>query len=500
MAIDARALLERFRLSPRDLAALRKSAVLRLWLKKSWSAWLLGICYSIFAQWIFPAMLRPVLRVVYPPTKGSGLVRVATFLNNSRVEDPRVDHVLATLSPVLWIFGLSLVMALLEAKVRPAIEAARSKSRTLEHEADAAMDQSPSKSVMLLRNALDYAVDDARAADLRRKMDDLDVRLSRPPTADVTLARPVERPAGREGSPRGAPLDAEGAPFGRPGPNSRTPEAGSGTAAPVQRRIGVRGRYRLEQEIARGGMGVVWRGFDTVLERAVAVKELPATTDPGLRDRFRQEALALARLSHPHVVQVYDFVEEEDERLYMAMELVEGGDLETLMRDRPPSLARALEIGRQVATGLGFAHKRGIVHRDVKPLNILLTKEGLAKVTDFGLARLTEASMHTVEGAVMGSPRYMSPEQAAGKIADARSDVYAFGATLFHLVTGRPPFDGDTASVLAQHITQPPPPPSSINPQIRRELDVLMGRMLAKDPAARPSDLDELAAQLLALR
>lgn len=475
MGLVAPALLDRFRISPRDLAALRKSAVLRLWLKKSWSAWILGICYSIFAQWIFPAMLRPVLRIVYPPTKGSGLARVATFLNNSRVEDPRVDHVLATLSPVLWIFGLSLVMALLEAKVRPAIEAARSKSRTLEHEADAALDQSPSQSVMLLRNALDYAVDDVRAADLRRKMDDLDVRLSRPPAAGATLSRPVEHPAERD--------------------------ARSGPAAPAQtRRIGVRGRYKLEQEIARGGMGVVWRGFDTVLERAVAVKELPATTDPGLRDRFRQEALALARLSHPHVVQVYDFVEEEDERLYMAMELVEGGDLETLIRDRPPSLARALEIGRQVATGLGFAHKRGIVHRDVKPMNILLTKEGLAKVTDFGLARLTEATMHTVEGAVMGSPRYMSPEQAAGKVADARSDVYAFGATLFHLVTGRPPFDGDTASVLAQHITQPPPAPSSINPQIRRELDILMARMLAKDPATRPSDLDELAAQLLALR
>ncbi|HVO29087.1 MAG TPA: hypothetical protein VMV18_00025, partial [bacterium] len=286
MAANVRALVERFRLSPHDLAALRKSAVLSLWLKKTASAWVVGIAYSVFAHWIFPALMRPLLRVVWPPNKGHGLQALQSFLNNSLVEDPRVDHTLGYLAPVVWLLGFSLVVALLEIKVRPAIDAARDRSRTLENEADAKIARNPAESILLLRRAMDFAVDAPREAELRGKLAELDVRLSRDGAGNAPTVPPPSS---------GAAAPAAGATI--------TP---SGVPA---RRIGVRGRYRLDAELARGGMGVVWRAFDTVLERPVAVKELPPTTDPSLKDRFRQEALALARLSHANVVQVYDFVE-----------------------------------------------------------------------------------------------------------------------------------------------------------------------------------------------
>ena len=176
------------------------------------------------------------------------------------------------------------------------------------------------------------------------------------------------------------------------------------------------GRYTLQEELGRGAMGVVYAAMDRVLDRAVAVKEFSPSvvSDPQLMERFEREARSLARLTHPNIVQVYDLLEETD-RLWMVIELVEGGDAATLLSRRgrldPVETAR---IGAQVAEGLAYAHGRGVVHRDVKPANVLLTRDGTAKVADFGIAKMLGSGQETVAGTVFGSPSYMSPEQASG--------------------------------------------------------------------------------------
>lgn len=421
MAVPFGAIRDRLRLSPADLAPLRMPAVALLWLRTAWPAWAFLGAWFVAVRWIVPALLTPLLRIWYPPVRGTGVQFLKSVVNNTTVENPRLLEILDTIGTVLWILGGMVALVLLAAAVKPAVAVARARGMAPEKRPD--------------------------------------------PSLEVT---------GGASAPAGATI-----------------VPGSGAS----RRIGAQGRYRIEAEIGRGGMGVVWRGRDTLLERIVALKELPDTAGVELRERFRHEAKALAKLSHPHVVQVYDLV-EEGPRLFIAMELIDGGDLDGLLRAGPVPLPRALAIARQIASGLAYAHARGVVHRDVKPLNVLLAADGTAKVTDFGLAKLSDATMHTVEGAVLGSPRYMSPEQAAGKVADARSDVYAFGATLFHLLAGRPPFDGDTASVLAQHITQPPPSVRSLAPGVPDELDALVLRLLAKDPGARPAGLDQVADAL----
>jgi hypothetical protein len=267
--------------------------------------------------------------------------------------------------------------------------------------------------------------------------------------------------------------------------------------------IGPNGRYAIGRELARGGMGIVYSATDEVLGRSVAVKELPRflAGDAVLVSRFRQEAKALARLTHPNIVQVYDLLEDGG-CLWMVIELVEGGDVSSILKDRRRlSAADTSRIGVQVAKGLGYAHAKGVVHRDVKPSNILLTKEGACKIADFGIAKLVGSSGHTVAGEVFGSPSYMSPEQVSGKTVDERSDVYSMGATLYEMLAGRPPFVADTdVGTLSQHLTKEAPSLREHADDVPVELDELVRSMLAKDPERRPRDMEETARRLAPFR
>jgi hypothetical protein len=266
------------------------------------------------------------------------------------------------------------------------------------------------------------------------------------------------------------------------------------TAAPA--RPG--GRYAIEAEIGRGGMGVVYRARDTVLDRVVALKELPAALKRSaeLVERFRTEARVLARLTHPGIVQVFDLVEDAG-GMWMALELVTGGSLDAVLERRGAlPEGELLELGAAMAEALAYAHAEGVVHRDFKPHNVLLTAEGRPKVTDFGLAKLAQGPQLTQVGAVLGSPAYMSPEQASGREADARSDMYSFGVTLYQMATGALPFEGDTTSVLIQHITQPPPPPRERVADLPARLDALIVRLLEKDAALRFPDMASVAGAL----
>lgn len=309
-----------------------------------------------------------------------------------------------------------------------------------------------------------------------------------PAQADMTLVRPAV----------GAAANATDATLQRPALSIALPADNGGLL------IGG-GRYRAERLLASGGMGSVHKGFDLKLQREVAIKELDVNLaqDPEQADRFRQEALALASLAHPYIVPVYDLV-EEDNRFWIVMELLSGGDLDQRIEKNPPNVKTATNIIRAIAEGLAFAHNKGIVHRDIKPMNILFNSDGIPKLVDFGIAKLVQSSqsvVHTRDGLSLGSPTYMSPEQAQGKRdIDRRADIYALGITFFKLLTRVVPFTGDVGEVMAQHITQAPPSPRELNPAVSEELEAIVLKMLAKKPEGRYQRLEDFIAALDALK
>lgn len=260
------------------------------------------------------------------------------------------------------------------------------------------------------------------------------------------------------------------------------------------------GRYKLTDRIAIGGMGEVWRARDQVLGRLVAIKILKEeyTGDPGFLQRFRVEARHTALLNHNGIASVFDYGEEAGSA-YLVMELVPGQPLSTIIeRERVLSPDRTLSIISQTAKALAAAHVQGLVHRDVKPGNILMLPDGRVKITDFGIARIADQVPLTATGQVMGTAQYLAPEQATGQQATGSSDIYALGVIGYELLAGRRPFTGESqiAIALAQVNDTPPPLPESIPVPVRS----LIMSMLAKDPADRPSDADALAVAADAIR
>ena len=250
-------------------------------------------------------------------------------------------------------------------------------------------------------------------------------------------------------------------------------------------------RYQLRNQIARGGMTDVFLGHDTLLSRPVAIKRLfpEFATDPSFVERFRREATAAANLSHPNIVAVYDWGSAEG-TYYIVMEYIEGHSLAELLRSGGPlAPERAAEIAMDVAEALGFAHSNGVIHRDVKPSNVLLSPDGQVKVTDFGIAIVAfggAESNLTQTGAVMGTATYFSPEQAQGKSLDHRSDLYSLGIVLYEMLCGRPPFTGDTSVAVAyKHVQQAVPSPSSLGVLLPESLEAIAMKLLAKNPEER---------------
>jgi eukaryotic-like serine/threonine-protein kinase len=263
----------------------------------------------------------------------------------------------------------------------------------------------------------------------------------------------------------------------------------------------ISGRYRLIAPLGEGGMSTLWRAIDEQLDREVAVKVLRPQfgADAGFAARFKQEARAAGGLSHPNIVNVYDYgTDGADGEQYIVMELVEGRDLATILQERGTlSVDDSVRVAIGVASALEVAHRKGIVHRDVKPGNILITDAGDVKVTDFGIARaLSEASM-TVTGTTLGSVHYFSPEQARGDEVTGASDVYALGIVLFEMLTGRRPFTGDTAAAVAlKRLNEDPPTPTSIGHPVAPGLEAIVMRALAREPADRFPDAGALAEAL----
>ena len=276
------------------------------------------------------------------------------------------------------------------------------------------------------------------------------------------------------------------------------------TAEPAAQSYLLNKRYRLLSPLGAGGMAVVYKAQDLALGRLVAVKILrePHTNDPEFLARFQQEARAAANLAHPNIVTVHDFGRDGG-RNYIVMEYIEGKDLKTLIKEGSPFKPdRALDIAIQICAGIGYAHRAGLVHCDVKPQNILVTPDGRVKVTDFGIAKAM-ASIQPGEttDVVWGSPQYYSPEQAAGEAPTPASDVYSIGIVMYEMLAGRLPFVASTQQALAMmHLRDEPPRLTLFNPSLPEALERVVHKVLAKEPSARYRTADQLGRILISYR
>lgn len=264
------------------------------------------------------------------------------------------------------------------------------------------------------------------------------------------------------------------------------------------------GRYRLLTQHGSGGMAVIYQATDLALGRTVAVKILrpSLTNDPEFLKRFRQEARNVANLSHPNIVTVHD-VGQDGNTHYIVMEYIDGQDLKRLIRSEAPfSIDRALGIAIKICAGVGYAHRAGLVHADVKPQNVLVTESNNVKVTDFGIAQALSATQpREKQRVVWGSPHYFSPEQAQGDPPTPASDVYAIGIVMFEMLTGRLPFLGTDQQELAlAHIREAPPNSSELNPNIPESLDRILQKVLSKEPASRYRTAEQLGRILISYR
>jgi serine/threonine protein kinase len=260
-------------------------------------------------------------------------------------------------------------------------------------------------------------------------------------------------------------------------------------------------RYRLEERLGSGGMAMVYRARDLTLERDVAIKLLREnfSKDPAFQDRFRQEAKAAANLSHQNIVTVHDFGYDSG-RLFIVMEYVPGTDLKTILQRRGRYPIRdAINLTIQACAGVGYAHRAGLVHCDIKSQNFIITPDNRLKVTDFGIARaLASIQPDEKSDVVWGSPQYFSPEQASGSPPSPASDVYSLGVVMYEMLTGKLPFTANTAEELARmHREDPPPPPSRFNPALPTMLEQILFKVLSKEPSNRYRTADQLGRVLV---
>ena len=265
------------------------------------------------------------------------------------------------------------------------------------------------------------------------------------------------------------------------------------------------GRYEIVGELGQGAMGVVYKAKDPLIDRMVAIKTINLNMALEEKEeyeaRFYQEAKAAGRLNHPNIVTIYD-VGESGDVAYIAMEFLQGRELRDILNDdaRLP-VDQVLDIVVQVAQGLAYAHEHGIVHRDVKPSNIMVIRDGHAKITDFGIARMMSSSVRTQTGMVLGSPKYMSPEQVMGKAIDQRSDIFSLGVMLYEMLTGQSPFNGENVNaIMYQILNAVPQPLGNLDPALPGMLNFIIAKALSKDPDDRYQNANEFAVDLRACR
>lgn len=464
---DAQAQVEAIR--PMVPTLLAERELVRRWLKSARRAQFALVATVLIGFFVFPVVRDSVLGFVLPAKEER-----SGFLGLNRKKSPHVLHAPLSVgvTTLYWAGGLGATGWLLWLHIPVVLTAAgaRDRKRTCL--------STPTEAAAVPNSALLASTENAAHA--------------------ATMY------AGQVAPPDASSVATEPTMFAQTEPPPSPPVARASVESSSSASAALRpgGRYEIDEEIGRGGMGIVFRATDAVLGRVVALKELPLELrrNPQLAERFRQEARVVAQLSHPHIVGIFDLVADA-QGMWMAMELMQGGSLaDRIKAEGPMALETIVAFGMQMAEALGHAHARGIVHRDFKPDNVLLSEDGMPKVADFGLAKLVQQAPNlTQAGSVMGSPAYMSPEQASGREVDAQTDIYALGVTLFEMATGRVPFEGDTGSVLVQHITQAPPSPRAFSTELPEAFEQLLLEMLAKSKDERVPNAAAVASRLAAL-
>lgn len=456
-------------------SVIQKPSVLWRWLFTSYWFYFSVILLIILMNTVVSAAIDKSLSTLYPPIKTEKFFGLVV----QEQDDPRIAWQRKFIRGVLWVGALGLNGYVLLLCLPTVVRKATRKARDREAMADTMLTEKPTESILLYNKALKLAVDQSHISILTNKIDSLDNGF-------------------RSGKIEGATSPPPATPESKGTGTIVIPKSDIPADSDQKGLIGPDGRYRIGKKLGQGAMGSVYLGKDQLLFRDVALKKLASGQhhDQHLVSRFQQEARALARLSHPNIVQIYDFIQEEAE-YWIAMEYVEGRDLESLFNQKDKfEVAEALRIGTLISDAMNYAHDRGVVHRDFKPSNVLVTEAGDPKVMDFGLAKLTQSSIATVEGSLLGSPAYMSPEQAMGKAADERSDIYALGVTLYQLLTGRLPFEGDLKSVITQKIAEHQPSLTFSENNMPEDLKQLVSTMMAYDPDERPTSMKAVGITL----
>lgn len=438
---------------------------------------------------IFLAIAVLAITLAIAPALDSGLRTVFPAKSTKRFfglvkekkQNPVRRNAYARIMFVIWILAGGQTLFMIWLYIPKGTARALSRARKLENRGDNCASDHPGESLAAYARALRLTIDPDYEAHLLKKIQTLSfsensAQFSSPDPGDTFIDSSA-------GSRTSIPDDHTH--------NELVDKAAS---------VGPDGRYKIEEELGRGGMGIVYMANDNVLDRIVALKKLPRMLidDQEYLARFQREAKTLARLTHPAILQIYDLFEDGHD-VWMALEYIDGGDLAAhLSAHKPLAYTEAARLARLIAEGMAYAHERKIVHRDLKPGNILLDHSLQPKISDFGLAKLSLSNSITMEGSILGSPRYMSPEQAAGNNVDRRSDIYSLGIIVYEMITGDTPFDGDTAQILSKHITQSPPSPRDIVPDLPEELEDLILHMLAKSVDERIGTMNEVSTRFAA--
>lgn len=461
-------------LSARQLTPdmLRKPALLRHWLISAHWGQLALVLFLLTLPNLIPEAIDAIIEWLSPSSTSQKFERFFDgLMDSSEMSTSQV-----TTRIVLWVSATLVLLMLFWLHIPRAAKRGQEIALNHMHEADRLSHADPQQSLLLYQSALNLTLDATLENSLQSKIDSLHgthpQQTKAPPPSTDSDTTVIITPGAEVNENKDAPTL-------------------------------VATRYRIDGALGQGAMGLVHRAHDMVLDRDIALKQLAPqwVQDAQFVARFKQEALALAKLSHPHIVQIYDYIEDSGpqgtKRVWIAMELVDGDELAAhLTPNTPLPVAECIPLALQMSQAMAYAHEQSIVHRDFKPANVLITATGNTKIMDFGLAKIAQSGLQTQIGTVMGSPAFMSPEQAAGKSGDARSDIYAFGVTLYLMCSGQLPFMGDASAMLAQHLAQTPRPPQEINAALSDDLNRLILEMLAKAPEQRPQTMAQVAAQL----